>query len=155
MTESEDKNMEYQKFNGTSYRSEMPMELIEVLETARKNKTPLVLRYGDLNGKDWMEECDCVGRIGRSTGTRKVPLIIAEGECSGPELSSIVKVVQKSSGKVLYQHPNYHRYDVKLVPSNEFGYVKEGWFEDASGEWLVARFEDEKDARNWFKLMTA
>jgi hypothetical protein len=49
------------------------------LETDRKNQRKIRLFYGDTQtGQSWFDEHDVVGRIGRSTGSIKVPLLVAD-----------------------------------------------------------------------------
>jgi hypothetical protein len=48
-----------------------------VLEKARLNRTRLHISLGDVaTGRDWLEEFECFGFIGRSMGPTKVPLIL-------------------------------------------------------------------------------
>lgn len=61
-------------------------------------------------GKDWMEENDVTGYIGRSTGVKKAPLLVKYARSMGGGsliTSSIVKIVRTSDGCVLYQNPKY------------------------------------------------
>jgi len=59
-------------------------EVCRILERARKSGVQLRLFLGDTQtGRDWMEENDVVGRIGRSTGQMKVPLLIPKHDIYG------------------------------------------------------------------------
>ena len=53
----------------------------KVLESCRRRERKVRLVLGDTrSGEPWLEEHDVVGRIGRSTGTLKVPLLIEAGD---------------------------------------------------------------------------
>ncbi len=63
---------EYQVINGTYYDSRTPIEVINVLEKARLNRTRLHISLGDAStGRDWLEEFECFGFVGRSMGLLK------------------------------------------------------------------------------------
>jgi len=67
----------YKVVNGTSYHVETSDEVIQCLEKCRQNGTRIVLDYGDTKtGKSWGEVYDVTGRIGRSTGTSKIPILL-------------------------------------------------------------------------------
>ena len=62
-------------------------EVIKLLERYRKDgERQLRLWLGDPStGRDWCDEYDVVGRIGRSMGPVRVPLLIAGGAAGPPE----------------------------------------------------------------------
>ncbi len=67
----------YIMVNGISYNKETNPKVIQVLETCRKNKTRIILDYGDtITGESWNEQFDIQGTIGNSIGIIKVPLLI-------------------------------------------------------------------------------
>ncbi|OIQ71939.1 hypothetical protein GALL_464440 [mine drainage metagenome] len=73
--------------------------------------------YGDREtGRDWLEEFDTIGRIGRSTGSMKVPLLVPVGEHGGPAIldDCVVKLMDAKTGRVLYQHPKYHQPECEI-----------------------------------------
>lgn len=118
---------------GTHWDVRTPDEVIAVLETARQNRTRLHISYGytendavgwakslgeDVEvGLDWLEEFSSYGYIGRSTGTKKIPLLIHNAKSfGGPALLDhcIVRIRTSRGGKVLWQHPNYHHGTVTI-----------------------------------------
>ncbi len=112
-----------QVVNGTSYHTETPRAVIDVLEAARQNRTKLRVYYGDAaTGKDWGEENDTIGRVGRSTGTVKIPLLVAPGEDGGGALLDrcIVRIREANAGgKELYRHHNYKQCVYRIVNSDK------------------------------------
>jgi hypothetical protein len=101
--------------SGTYYSDETPNEVINILESLRGTSQRIKMYVGDrVTGKDWMEESDKTGKIGRSTGPIKVPILLStvDSTCGGAILDDcIVKIVTSpaSTGRVLYKHPNYHQ----------------------------------------------
>ena len=102
---------EYRIRDGTSWDARTSDEVIDVLEKARRNHTRVHLSSGytehhaanrekaagsllmeeplgaKVLGRDWLEEYDTCGYIGRSTGSIKVPLLIHDKRsCGGPQL---------------------------------------------------------------------
>ena len=107
---------------GTWYDPNTPDEIIQVLETARKDGTKIRLFIGDRKtGVQWLEEDEIIGKVGRSTGVFKVPLIIASGEMGGGQIStkSILRIDNARTGSTLYQCSNYKRPELNVRPSGD------------------------------------
>lgn len=87
-----------------------------VLNSVYNSGQRIRIVYGDIEtGKDWLEESDVIGRIGRSTGIRKMPLLIANSRSYGGGAildHCIIKIVVTDNKRVLYQHDNYHQADL-------------------------------------------
>lgn len=63
--------------SGTAYHIDTPDDLVRILERLREQKTRIRIDFGDTKtGESWNEEFDTTGRLGRSTGKFKVPLLI-------------------------------------------------------------------------------
>lgn len=121
--------MSYQIVNGTSYHIETSKQVIDVLESARLNKTRIRVYYGDVaTGKCWHEEHYVTGYVGRSTGISKIPLLIYNknsiGGC-GVLDSCIIKIRKASGGQILFQADNFQHSTFKITPSNVDGYTHE------------------------------
>lgn len=108
--------------SGTCYHIETNDNLISILESARLTGKRLKVYLGDnKTGKDWKEESDRYIRIGRSTGSIKIPLAISNSRsyAGGALLSHcIVKLVDTSTNVVLYQHPKYKPLKIEIVKSD-------------------------------------
>lgn len=105
----------YKTTSGTSYDARTPDAVVAILEQARQNRTRLHVSLGDTEGpqagRDWLEEFETHGYIGRSMGPVKVPLLVANRRSLGGGAildHCIVRIRTSSGGRVLYQHPTYH-----------------------------------------------
>jgi hypothetical protein len=156
--------------NGTYYDARTPIAVIKILEAARVSGWRLRLHYGNPEtGKDSLDEWGLTGTIGRSMGPIRIPLMIASSRShGGPGLleSSIVKI-RRTTGGLLYQHPNYHvGGEVTLraitaedvMPEDRVGHGKSllemGYTHGVyiGGE-NQARFKSEASARRYIKKM--
>jgi len=101
--------------SGTYYSNETLDEVIRVLDSIRGTQQRVKIYLGDKNtGRDWMEEDSKVGKIGRSSGPIKIPILLKtiNSDGGGAILDDcIVKIVTSplTSMRVLYQHPRYHQ----------------------------------------------
>lgn len=113
----------YKLINGTSYHDETPEEVIRVLENARQSHTRLHISLGDTSsGKDWLEEFEAHGYVGRSMGPIKVPLLIANSRSLGGGAildHCIVRIRTSAGGRVLWQHPSYHHGQLQIRQKSE------------------------------------
>jgi hypothetical protein len=102
--------------NGTHYHEKTSQDVIDVLEKARAKRWRLRIHYGNpLIGRDWNEQYDVLGRVGRSMGPVKVPLLLYDRRsiCGSPVLDHcIVRIrfanMELNHGDDLYRHHNYH-----------------------------------------------
>lgn len=140
----------------------------KTLEDARKDyfenrSSADVLRIflGDpTTGRDWCEEYDVVGYIGRSTGSIKVPLLIEPlrneyGELTGADgggavsSGSIIRIINVSKNTELYRHKNYQLPVFELVNGDLTDFPFEIW-RDGS---VQARFKTNEDALEYVAFM--
>ncbi|TFI48750.1 hypothetical protein E4O93_06145 [Diaphorobacter sp. DS2] len=92
----------------------------KVLESCRTHERKVRLILGDTRtGEPWLEEHDVVGRISRSTGSLKVPLLIEAGECGGTAIlcACLLAIIDWRSGDFLYRHAAYREADLSIQPS--------------------------------------
>jgi hypothetical protein len=145
----------YRIVNGTHYHQDTPATVIDVLEQARKAGIRIRVSYGDgETGRDWLDECDVEGRISRSMGPVKVPILLARRtSIGGPALLEhcIVRIRQTGkNGRVLYRHPQHHLPTFTVRPSSEANYEAEVL---ADGQ-VHARFKTTAQADRWLAKMT-
>ena len=146
----------YKHINGTSYRNETPDEVIRVLESARQNRTRLHISLGDTaSGRDWLEEFETHGYVGRSIGPVKVPLLVANTRSLGGGsilAHCIVRIRTSAGGRVLWQHPDYHHGTLEIRQKTEPVTLPDGRTLTVDvlrdGE-LHASFESVEKARRW------
>lgn len=97
----------YQVVNGTSYDPQTSDKVIEVLEHCRKNNIRIVLDYGDVNtGKSWGDIYGITGRIGRSMGPTKIPILLYNRRSMGGGSildHCIIGIKESRGGRVLYK----------------------------------------------------
>ena len=94
--------------NGTSYAAETSDRLIALLERLRAARTRVVFVYGDpKTGIAWGPDATPDrGRIGRSTGSEKIPLLIRTSRSLGGEglLDHCIVEIRESKGaRVIYR----------------------------------------------------
>lgn len=94
--------------NGTTYHKDTPLEVVHALEVARMGKVKVRVWYGE-NGVSWDDENDTIGRIGRSCGTVKIPLLIKNKRSMGGGLLDhcIVKIVDVNTRHIIWQHAKF------------------------------------------------
>lgn len=110
------------------------------------------LVYGETTtGKDWLEEYDVIGIIGRSTGAKQIPLLIKNSRSIGGGSildHCILKIVDVKSKRVLYQHEKY------ITPSFEIGFLAiTGQYSVTVDGKVQANFKTEKQAQNYVDFM--
>lgn len=117
-----DKDMVYKvSESGTYYSIETPDELIRVLDSIGGTGRRVKIYLGDKNtGRDWMEEDGKVGKVGRSSGSVKIPLLIKTINSHGGGAildDCIVKIVTSpaTSARTLYQHPFYYQPEMEIL----------------------------------------
>lgn len=102
----------YQVYNGTCYNIKTEESMVRLLENHRILQTRLRFHWGDTEtGKDWGDDCDVCGRIGRSTGSSPIPILVYNSRSHGGGAildHCIVKITTTKGKHVLYQHPKYH-----------------------------------------------
>lgn len=122
------------------------------LEALRQSRAKCRLILGDTaTGESWFDEHDVVGRVGRSCGTLKVPLLVPLGEDGGPAIltACLLVVIDWQDGVALYRHPLYREPELGLFPDAE-----------ATHRWCVrhrdqtlARFDDLTKAAAYLAFM--
>lgn len=138
---------------GTWFSPRTSTKVRNILEKSRHTGDVLRLFYGDnVSGRDWLDEYGIYGRIGRSTGILKIPLMLSDGECGGPGIcdSAIVRIIRVRDRKELYRHPAYQPHDIRVVDSDLPEYSASAVI---NGD-VVAHFPDHVTAYHWAAFMT-
>lgn len=148
--------IEYKIVNGTAYHKDTPMEVVAVLEASRQHDIRIRLFYGDVEtGRDWMEEYETMGRVGRSVGPIKIPILLKQRNSNGGTAildDCIVKIT--AHGETLYQHPKYHQPSLSLRPCDDPEMIKLGYTTEVlMDDKVVARFATEAQAQRWISFM--
>ncbi len=118
--------------SGTCYHEETPKAVVDWLETARERGDRVRLYYGDpATGKDWLEEHDVRGTIGRSTGQIKIPLVIPTARSTGgPGILDHCVVKLEVAGREVWRHSSYHLGKIEAKPSeiesHPYGVFRDG-----------------------------
>ena len=107
----------HDEVNGTTSNKQTPTRVIEILEQLRHSQQRVAIMYGDTDtGRAWGDVE--LGRIGRSTGRVKVPLIVHNRRSfGGPQLLEHCIVGIRLTTKPhnwLYKHPRY------TVPEDDY-----------------------------------
>lgn len=120
----------------------------DAINTAYTSKKRIRIFYGDTEtGRSWHEENNVCGTIGRSTGTKKIPLLIANSRSLGGSgiLEQCIVAVKIRNG-FLYRHPNFQGGIWRVLPDGEkFAVYVDGEFH--------ARFTTEKRAVRYSEFM--
>ena len=134
--------------SATTFHQETPLRVRKILEQARVQGTVLRLFYGDQNGRDWGEENDVCGYVGRSTGSIRVPLlleplrdddVLISAPGGAPILDHcIVRIVHALNGHELWRRRNY-RVPILYIKSGKDTFDVERQEQDKPCE-AIARF---------------
>ena len=106
--------MKYTELNGTSYHTETPPDMRELLERLRVNRTRCRFHWGDTKtGRDWGDDHWVYGHIGRSMGPCKIPLLVHNARSMGgggilDHCIVRIRYANKADGGDIYRHPKYH-----------------------------------------------
>jgi hypothetical protein len=136
--------------SGTCYHQETPEKVIRILEQLRNRGAEIRIFYGDTQtGQSWHDEFDVVGRIGRSTGSIKIPLLVPMGDCGGPGLLDHCIIRIDSHDGTLYQHKKFRVGDMALSKGTTKGYPWEVFIDNV----LHARFKLNSQAVKFMDFM--
>jgi hypothetical protein len=147
--------IEYRILNGTAYHAATPLAVVQVLEQLRASRAIVRVFLGETEtGLDWNEECDTVGRVDRSTGRIKIPLLVPPNDSGGPGLLDhcIVRLLQARNGRELYRHPQYRCRDFRIEDEPCAGHPDLRATVYRAGE-VIARFQSRVEAEHWVRFM--
>lgn len=137
----------------TQFDPDTPVAVQAYLEAYRKTGAKVRLFLGNPEtGKDWLSEWDAVGRVSRSMGPLKVPLLVTPGEDGGGAIltACVLRIIDVASKREVYRHANYKEPIFEVTPSKEPGFTV-----DVSVYGSVhARFKSDAKAKDWVDFMT-
>lgn len=138
----------YKVVNGTSYMDRTSDEVIEVLEKARQSEARIRVFYGDREtGRDWLEEHDTIGLVGRSCGSNRIPILLRFQNSSGGILDDCIVRITIDKYEA-YRHAKYHigKLDYKEVEPTLPSGVPSSLYKQG---YRVQVFCDEKNVANF------
>lgn len=136
--------------SGTCYHQETSDQVIRLLEKLQNNGTEVRIFYGDTQtGQSWHDEFDVVGRIGRSTGSIKIPLLVPKGDCGGPGLLDHCIIRIDTREETLYQHKKFRVGHMTLSQGNDKKLPWEVFIDSV----LHARFELNAEATKFMTFL--
>lgn len=123
-------HIKYKQIGKLWFHEETAAKVCAAIRKAYDNEWLVKIYQGDVEtGRVWHEEWDRVGHIGRSTGSRQIPLLVVPRELGGDGYGGrslmdhcIVGLKTVDTGEWLYMHPTMKLPDVTVVPSIEKGY---------------------------------
>lgn len=142
-----------EEYKGFWFSVNTPHAVRNAITHAHAHGLRVRIHQGDIKtGRVWLEECDVMGRIGRSTGPQKVPLLIHSSRSYGGRAlldHCILGVQVTDGGSWLYKAPNFQlpEFEIEQSPTHylPFGVL--------SGGETQARFKTEKAAKNYIAFM--
>ena len=144
---------DYKVVDGISFDKDTPDRVCRLL-LSYMNTYPRVrvrLFYGDRKtGKDWCNEFETMGYVGRSMGPVKIPLLINNrNSTGGPGILDGCIVRMTVDKRDVYRHPKYHIGKITFGPSG-FPNVPYGVFIDGKN---YANFKTQEKARKWAEFI--
>lgn len=140
-----------------SFKEGTPEKVKSVLLSVYNSQNLVRIVYGDVvTGRDWLEEHDVIGRVGRSTGEIKAPLLIKNERSNfgGSILAEcILKIVDVKSKRVLYEATNYQKPILVLCASTHRDYMYDVCHSVDGVNKVHARFKSQKSAVNYIEFM--
>ncbi|MCG7871034.1 MAG: hypothetical protein JAZ11_02900 [Candidatus Thiodiazotropha lotti] len=138
---------------GTWFNPKTPIPVCEVLDRIREQGEKVRLFYGNAEtGLDWNEEQNVIGRIGRSMGLLKVPLLLDDEEGIGGTAildHCLVRIIRIEDGKELYRHSSYHLRHIEAVPGDDSNYPVKVLADGSD----YAFFKTEGEAYHWLAFI--
>lgn len=134
---------------------ETPKRVAVLLNNLSMSQQRIRLVYGNTEtGKDWLEEYDVIGTVGRSTGIKQIPLLINNSRSLGGGAildHCILKIVDVKSKRVLYQHEKYITPEFTIQHGTSVGHGYN--YAVLCNNTVHANFKTEEQAKNYIDFM--
>ena len=129
-------------------------EVVSVLEAARQSGSRIRVFYGDVaTGRDWHEEWNTMGYVGRSMGTQKVYILLNNSRSLGGGAILTSNIVRITIDKRdVYRHPTYHTGVFGIVHHRNHPHVGAASVE-IDGELYANGFKTANDAERFVQFM--
>ena len=147
------------KDNGMTFHDEAPADLAAVLEQLYQSKERIRVFYGDrVTGRVWPEEYNVLGRIGRSTGSQKCPLLINNARSrGGPALLDhcILRIdvragrynpMRATAYRTIYTDPRYQEPDGHIE-------LEDGCYAVYFNDEVAGNFKSQREAVNFSNFL--
>ena len=142
------------EYNGFWFNPETSIEVMNIISNLHCYNRHQRIRIflGDTKtGKSWNEENDVCGYIGRSTGSKKIPLLINNSRSFGGDgiLTHCIIAIYTTTGNCLYKHPKFNVGLWEISGELLDNYTQAVY----CNKELIARFKTYKQANNYVKFM--
>lgn len=133
-------------------------KLMRILNNSRKYGFRVRIWYGDgKTGEAWNEEYDVVGRVGRSNGNIKIPILLSNKRSYGGVallVGSIIRVDDIEEKRTLWKVSNFHVGKMIIEEHKEEDYPFRVFMTEDSGVISnVANFKTQLQAVHWIDFM--
>lgn len=139
------------------YTATVNDELVYILSRCYEKRNRIRVWYGDTKtGRAWNEEYDIIGRVGRTTGELKVPILVYNARsCGGSEilLSSLIRIVDIKTHRTLWAVPNFHVEKMEVVYKNGDYPFQVMQIRDTGEVVNIANFKNEASAYRYTDFM--
>lgn len=127
------------------YHEKTPQALGDILDRLHRTGTKVRVFYGDTEtGRNWHEENDVYGQVGRSIGPKHIPLLCHPRSHGGfPMLDHCIVAIASKGGNWVWRHPNFKVGDwaAKAIPEESDLYAQ-GYRTEVSVDGTIhARFK--------------
>lgn len=136
----------------TWYEPHTNPNVATAIERCIRNQNPIRFFYGDPEtGCDWLEENGIVGRVSRSSGPFRCPILIPDGEVGGDIIPSanVLKIIRADNGNVIWISPAYKEPDFSITKEPDGFNVRVN-----DGARTIARFRSYGSACAYVAYMT-
>lgn len=142
----------------------VPAQVQQALESAYRSQRRVRIWYGfteshiltgaerDSVGRSWGDDFDVTGRIGRSTGRVKVPLLVNNKRSLGGGailVNSIIRIDDIASRTHLFKHPAFRSGFENSKPVRIYGEIDFSYAVFDVRAVLIARFKDLTSAQRF------
>ena len=138
--------------------SKVDERLMDIINNYRSNDWRVRIWCGDIEtGRAWNEEYAVTGTIGRSNGSIKIPLIIANKRSYGGlalNVGNIIRIDDIEDKRTIWKMDNFHveKMEIELVNGSEYPFAVIQHKDDGTTQ-NIANFKKENQARNYIAFL--